>query len=225
MVGDLADFVSRLRGVVPKRWFGEESPNLSAVLIALATPWVWLYELLAYVGQQARIGTATDTWLDLAAVDYFGESLKRKTGEADTFYRLRIKKALLRDAATRSAVKTCILDVCESEPRIFEPANCSDTGAYGAFGSDGACSGLAYGVTGGWGSLNLPLQFFISVGRPAAPGVAMLAGYGIETGAYGSGSISYINLSQLPGQVTDDNIRSALLSALPVNVVAWLRIV
>jgi hypothetical protein len=183
--------------------------------------------VLTYVAHQARIGTATDAWLDLAAVDYFGEDCKRKVGETDFFYRARIKKALLRDAATRGAIRTCILETCESEPRIFELSNSSDAGAYGVLGREGncPCSGLAYGVTGGWGNLNLPLQFFISVRRPPAPGVAMLAGYGVETGAYGSGSISYVDLSQLPGQVTDENIRSALLSVLPVNVIAWLRIV
>jgi hypothetical protein len=87
------------------------------------------------------------------------------------------------------------------------------------------CHGLAYGQTGGWGNLNLPLQFFISVKRPAAPGVAMLAGYGITTGAYGAGSISYVDLSGLPGQVTDHDIRSTLLNLLPVNAVAWLQII
>jgi hypothetical protein len=227
MVGDLTNFVLRLKTVLPKRWFGEESPNLDAILTALATSWVWMYDLLTYVARQARIGTASDTWLDLAAVDYLGQDFKRKAGEADTFYRARIKKALLRDAATRSAIAVGMLDICGSEPRIFEPARTSDTGAYGTLvgTADCPCYGLAYGRTGGWGNLNLPLQFFISVMRPAAPGVAMLAGYGIAIGAYGTGSISYVDLSGLPGQVTDDDIRSTLLNLLPVNAVAWLQII
>src|SRR5689334_3283381 len=104
MVGDLPNFLLRLKTVLPKRWFGEESPNLDAVLTALATSWVWLYRLLRYVAQQARLGTASDMWLDLAAVDYLGQNFRRKAGEADTFYRSRIKQALLRDAATRSAI-------------------------------------------------------------------------------------------------------------------------
>src|SRR3954468_21836593 len=145
MVGDLANFVSRLRAVLPKRWFRDENPNLSAILTGLAAPWTWLYDLLTYVAHQARVGTATDAWLDLAAVDYFGEDCKRKASETDFFYRARIKKALLRDAATRGAIRTCILETCESEPRIFEPANSSDAGAYGALGREGncPCSGLA----------------------------------------------------------------------------------
>ena len=227
MVGDLSNFLFRLKTVLPKRWFGEESPNLDAVLTALATSWVWVYNLLTYVAQQARIGTASDTWLDLAAVDYLGQNFIRKAGEADTFFRARIKQALLRDAATRSAVAAGMLDLCGSEPRIIEPARASDTGAYGTLvgGADCPCYGMAYGETGGWGNLGLPLQFFISVKRPAAPGVAMLAGYGIATGAYGAGSIAYVDLSGLPGEVTDDDIRSTLLSLLPVNATAWLQLI
>jgi hypothetical protein len=53
----------------------------------------------------------------------------------------------------------------------------------------------------------------------------MLAGYGVSTGAFGNGSISYVNVSGLPGQVTDDDIRSTLLSLLPVDAVAWLQII
>jgi len=134
---------------------------------------------------------------------------------------------LLRDAATRSAINAGILDLCGSEPWIFEPARCSDTGAYGTSGggADIPYTGLAYGVTGGWGNLNLPLQFFVSIKRPAAPGVAMLAGYGTSAGAYGNGSISYVNVSGLPGRISDDDIRSTLLSLLPLNAVAWLQIV
>lgn len=43
MTGSLADMVSRLWAVLPKRWFAEQSPNLSAILQSLATPWAWLY--------------------------------------------------------------------------------------------------------------------------------------------------------------------------------------
>ncbi|PPQ34333.1 hypothetical protein [Rhodopila globiformis] len=227
MVGDLKDFVLRLKTVLPKRWFGEETPNLDAILSAVATPWVWLYDLLAYVAQQARITTASDVWLDMAAVDYFGSGVQRKPGEADTFFRARIKKALLRDATTRTAITAGIRDVCGSEPDIFEPARTADTGAYGSFlgAANCPCYGMAYGQAGGWGNLHLPLQFFITVKRPAAPGVATLAGYGITTGAYSGGSISYVDLSGLPGEITDDDIRSALLSLLPVNATAWLQII
>ncbi len=85
-------------------------------------------------------------------------------------------------------------------------------------------TGLAYGQAGGWGNLELPLQFFITVARPPTPGVSMLAGYGTPNGGYCEGAISYVDLALLPGNVTDQDIQSTLCSLLPVNAVAWLRI-
>jgi len=226
MTGDLSDIVSRLQCVLPKRWFGDQSPNLTAIITSIATPWVWLYGLLTYVISQTRIGTATDDWLDLIALDFFGWRLKRKSGEGETSYRTRIQRNMLREAATRSAISSCMEDLTGSVPRIFEPANCSDTGSYGtlANGSAAANSGLAYGAFGGWGSLNLPFQFFVTITRPPTPGVGVLAGYRTNAGGYGEGSIAYVALSQLPGQVTDEDIQKNLSSLLPVNTVAWLQI-
>jgi hypothetical protein len=227
MTGDLSDFISRLRTVLPKRWFSEQSPNLDALLTSIATPWVWLHNLITYVITQTRLATATDKWLDLIAIDYFGHKLDRKTNEADFAYRSRIQAALLREAATRYAVSDGLEYLIGAPPTIFEPANCMDTGAYGA--SEGMPNipgtGMAYGLTGGWGSLKLPLQFFVTARRPATPGVGMLAGYGTSNGGYGQGSISYIDLSLLPGHVTDADIQTTLSSLLPVNAVAWLRII
>jgi hypothetical protein len=227
MTGDLADMVSRLLAVLPKRWFGEQSPNLSAILTSLATPWTWVYDLLGYTINQTRLATATDDWLELIAYDYCGNSLKRHTGEADVFYRIRIQNALMREAATRSAVSTGLESLIGSTPVIFEPAKTLDTGAYGtlAQGSSASANGLAYGQAGGWGSLSLPMQFFITVVRPPTPGVGMLAGYGIPIAGYGAGAISYVDLALLPGAVTDQEIQSTLCSLLPVNTVAWLQII
>jgi hypothetical protein len=226
MTGDLADLISRLWTVLPKRWFAEQSPNLAAVLSSIATPWVWLYDLNLYVIAQGRLATATSDWLDLIAADYFGSSLRRKANEADPSYRSRIQAALLREAATRSAVSAGLTSLTGKQPIIFEPANCTDTGSYGGSGVPGMQgTGMAYGLAGGWGSLLLPLQCFISATRPATPGIGMLAGYGTSNGGYGEGAISYVDLSLLPGQVSDADIRAALCSLLPVNTVAWLRII
>jgi hypothetical protein len=226
MTGDLADFMSRLRTVLPNRWFAGQSPNLSAVLQSIATPWVWLYDLIAYVTSQTRISTASDSWLDLIADDFFGALLPRKPNESDSSYRLRIEAALLREAATRSAVASGLEALTGSQPVIFEPANCMDTGSYGTLSNSFPLSGtgLAYGQAGGWGNLALPLQFFVTATLPPTPGVSMLAGYGTLNGGYGEGAISYVDLSSLPGTVTHQDIQSTLCSLLPVNAVAWLRI-
>jgi hypothetical protein len=226
MAGDLNDIVNRLWSALPKRWFAEQSPNLTTVLTCIATPWVWLYNFILYVRLQTRLVTATEDWLDLIANDYFGRKLQRKPGEADFAYRARIQNALLQGAATRVAVSSGIEKLVGTRPNIFEPANCMDTGSYGAINGHPqlTATGLAYGRVGGWGSLELPLQFFISTTRPPVPGVGMLAGYGTSYGGYGEGSISYVDLSLLPGQVTDRDIQTTLSDLLPINAVAWLKI-
>ena len=81
MTGSVADMVSRLWAVLPRRWFAEQSPNLSAILQSLATPWAWLYDMITYVIIQTRVSTATDTWLDLISYDFFGDILIRKLNE------------------------------------------------------------------------------------------------------------------------------------------------
>jgi hypothetical protein len=226
MTGTVSDIVSRLWTVLPKRWFAERSPNLSAILQSIATPWAWLYGVIGYVILQARLGTATDSWLDLIAYDFFGTGLPRKSSESDLNYRARIRSALLREAATRSAVSAGLEALTGTKPIIFEPANCMDTGSYGTLvpGSAVSGTGLAYGSAGGWGSLKLPLQFFVTTTRPPTAGISMLAGYGTPNGAYGEGLISYIDLALLPGHITDQDIQATLCSLLPVNAVAWLRI-
>jgi hypothetical protein len=226
MTGDLVDIFLRLRSALPKRWFAEKSPNLHALLTCIAGPWVWLYDLIQYSIRQTRIATASDEWLDLIAVDYFGSGLRRRVGEADTAFGVRIRAALLREAATRSAIASGLQDLTGIVPVIFEPANCMDTGGYGTAAGDPALqsTGLAYGQAGGWGSLNLPYQVFVTATRPLVPGVAMLAGYGTFGGGYGQGSLGYVALSLLPGQVTDTEIQDTLRDLLPINAVAWLRI-
>jgi hypothetical protein len=224
MTGSLQDIVSRLRTVLPKRWFGERSPNLVSVLQSIATPWVWLYGMITYVISQTRVGTATGSWLDLIAHDFFGARLARKHSEPDQRYRSRIKAALLREAATRLAVSSGLEALTGLRPYIFEPANCLDTGSYGG-PSTSSGTGMAYGKAGGWGNLQLPLQFFITVSRPPTPGVSMVSGYGTPNGGYGRGMASYVDLTLLPGTVTDQDIQSTLCSLLPLNALAWLRII
>ncbi len=227
MLGDVLDFVSRLTAVLPKRWFGDQTPNLLALLGAIATPWSWLYSLIDYTKCQSRISTASDGWLDLAASDYFGSNLIRNINESDVQFRVRILAGMLPTAGTRSALSAQLQNLTGIAPAIFEPANCLDTGSYGEPLSTGiiAGGGMAYGQAGGWGSLALPYQLFVTATRPATPGVGMLGGYGCPAGGYGVGESSYVNLELLPGNVTETDIQTAVCRLLPVNAVAWLRII
>lgn len=71
----------------------------------------------------------------------------------------------------------------------------------------------------------MPYQFFVSVVRPATPGVAKLSGYACSSGGYGAGQLAYVALAELPGAVSDAEIQTQVRRILPVNATAWLRII
>ena len=107
-------------------------------------------------------------------------------------------------------------DLTGQTPIIFEPTRPADTGAWNG--------PLGYGAAGGWGNMNLPFQFFLTAFRAQGSGVAIVAGYGTGQGCYGGGTIQYANLAMLTGQITDQDLRNAVTSILPVATTAWIRI-
>lgn len=211
MIGDPPDIVARLKAVLPSRWFPDSTPTLDAVLNGLATTWSALYDLLATVRTQTRLATATDSFLGGISTDFFGSRLPRHVSESDPAFRNRLGRELLRDRATRKAVVTMLSDLTGRAPIIFEPALPADTGGYNS-------PSLAYGAAGGWGSLVLPFQCFITAYRPHGSGIATIAGYGTP------GPLARANLAMVEGQVTDADIMVAITSVLPTAAIAWTRI-
>ena len=222
MIGDQQDMVSRLRDVLPLRWFPDSTPVLDSLLNGLGWAWACLYGLVQYVRVQARISTAQGIWLDIAARDYFGRRLRRANREGDDLFRVQIQRGLIRERGTRGSILSALLDLTGRSPTIFEPANPLDTGGYG--GTAGTGGGVAYGAAGGWGNLNLPFQCFITAYRPTGNGIASVAGWGGTGGGYGLGSIEYASLSMIEGQITDSDINAAITDVLPVSVIGWTRI-
>lgn len=228
MTGDAPDILSRLKAVLPSRWFADETPILDGMLTGFAWGWAWVYSLLDYAIAQTRIATATDVWLDMMAQDFFATRLHRRIGERDNPFRQRIIQELVRTRATRGAVVSILTDLTGRVPHIFEPARSTDTGAYGNLaGSDGG--GLAWGVAGGWGNLTLPFQCFITAYRPSGSGIASVVGWGggMSTsgmGAYGIGAIEYASLDMVQGHVTDADIYQAVADVMPVAAIGWTQI-
>ena len=211
MTGDRADIVSRLKGVLPSRWFPDTTPVLDAVMSGLAAGWASLYALLASVRLQTRIATATGGFLDGCSADFFGAKLSRRTAETDQAFRSRIHTALVQEHATRPALVAAITALTGSAPTIFEPARPADTGAY----NTGA---LAFGAAGSWGSLSLPFQVFVTVRRPEPMGIATIAGYGT------AGPLARASLSDAGGQVSDPDIYATVASVVPTASIAWTTI-
>ena len=221
MLGDQPDMLARLRAVLPTYWFPDSAPVLDGLLNGLAAGWAWSYQQLQYVKAQTRIATATDIWLDVIADDFFGNRLSRRPGQSDSALRGRIQRELFRERGTRGAIASVLLDLTGRAPIIFEPARPTDTGGYGGLHAGG---GVAYGSAGGWGSLVLPYQCFITAFRPVGSGIAMVGGWGCPAGAYGRGAIQYAGLEMVQGQVADRDICEAVAGVLPVAVIAWTRI-
>ena len=157
---------ARLRSALPGRWFGDVAPVLDGVLAGIAAIWVAVFAQLQAAIMQTRIATATAAFLDMIAVDFFGARFRRRVAEADVSFRGRLLRELRRERGTRGAVVAVLSDLTGRAPLVFEPARPADTGAWG--------SGAGYGVAGGWGSLELPFQCFVTALRPTGQGIALV---------------------------------------------------
>ncbi len=104
-----------------------------------------------------------------------------------------------------------LTDLTGRAPIIFEPARPADTGGYNS-------ASLAYGAAGGWGSLALPFQCFVTAYRPHGSGIATIAGYGTPS------PLARASLAMVEGQVTDADIMTAITSVLPTAAIAWTQI-
>ncbi len=156
MKGDQDDFVSRLNLTLPQGWFGDIATVLGGLFAGMGSAWATLYGLLQLVRVEARLSTVTDRFLDLACVDFFGARLARRGAEADDMLRARVQRAIHRLRGTRQSLIDAASEAGYSAS-VFEPARPADTGAYSTPG------GLAWGVAGGWGSLQMPLECFLTV--------------------------------------------------------------
>lgn len=218
MIGDQTDFQNRLKALIPNGWFTVGlSPLLDGVLAGIANILSFIYGLFAYLRLQTRISTATDGFLDLIAGDFFGNKLYRSTGQTDASFRATIIAGILRPRNTRAAVVSIVTQLTGRAPIIFEPRRPADTGVYGG-------PGLAYGLVGGYGSLQLAYQSFVTVFRPPGQGIPNVAGYGIPTGAYNTASQSeYVSESMLNG-LTDADLYSAVDSVRPAAYRIWVAL-
>ena len=235
--GDVDDMAWRIYVVLPQRWFPDlqSAPILRGLLSGFGQAWSFCFALIVYAKQQARIASATGSFIDMLASDFFGSELRRRPQENDAAFRARIEANLLSEKVTRSGVCSAVSRLTGASVQAFEPGRPADTGGYGGSGVPTCGGGFGYGSVGlAYGSLNLPYQILLRVTRPASiTDVLQVSGYGSLTnatlqrasGGYNVGALEYVSETFLGNTVTDDDIRSMILSVIPVNTIAWLSFV
>lgn len=216
MTGDSLDILSRVKRLIPNRWFSFVAPYRDALMGGLSDGAAWSYSLISYARLQTRIATSTGIFLDLIAFDFLGRYLLR-SGANDAVFRAQIKATILQERVTRQGMINALTTVTGSPPAIFEPWNTGDTGAYGV-------PTFAYGAAGGWGSMNLPGQVFVKARHAIGPLTPNVGGFGNYPGGYGGGSVEYINPDQEAGVVDEAQILATILATKPTGAIVWTQI-
>src|SRR6266550_1991725 len=180
--GDAADILSRVKHLLPSRWFAWVAPYRDAVIGGLSDLASWSYSWIIYARLQSRLATATSLWLDILCYDFLARNLLR-AGATDSVFRILIKATILKERVTRPGMSTAVTTLTGNVPWIFEPWNTGDTGAYSS--STKKYGQFGYGVgKGGYGSMQLPGQVFMRVVRGFPGGVPGVGGYGSGEGGY-----------------------------------------
>lgn len=224
--GDSADIVSRVKRLIPNRWFAYLAPYRDAILGGLADLAARSYSFIAYARSQSRLATAYGIWLDILSYDFLGRALVRN-GTADDVFRAVIQATILQERVTRAGMIAAIQKLTGFTPFVFEPWNTFDTGAYSGSRASGAVQygSMGYGVgQGGYGNMQLPAQVFMNVTRGAGSGIPGVGGYTNNISGWGVGKIEYAGpLSEQSG-VTNVLIYQMINMTKPTGSTMWVAI-
>ena len=216
--GDQHDFYNRLHTLLPAGWFADESPVLHGALTACAKSLAWCHSLYVYARSQTRLETANRGGLDIAAYDFFGNSLLRPAGLSDKQFRMQIKTSLLRERGTRQAIIDIIEALTGNTPAVFETLRPADTGAYGG-------PALGYGVAGRYGSYNLPYQAFVEVSRPKGKNDSLLTDSNVLSSGYSNAPDEDYVAGRISARgVKDAQIYAAVAAVKMEGTLVWVRI-
>ena len=133
---DVSDsaFATRLAALIPRGWANDSAKQsggvLYALLDAIGTQFEVVQNQAIYALGSTRIQTAAAPELDDASKDFLGSFLPRPNGMSDANYSALIISNLLPNAVTRNAISGAIQALTGVAPRIVEPWNPADTGAW-----------------------------------------------------------------------------------------------
>jgi hypothetical protein len=128
-----AQFAQRLAALFPNGWASQDAKSggvLYALLLALGTQLNAVLGQVQYADSAVYVGSETAPELDLAGLDFYGGSRPRPPGANDAAYAALILSGLFQPAATRIAIFNAIQRLTGYPPRMIEPWNPNDTGAW-----------------------------------------------------------------------------------------------
>lgn len=128
-----AEFASRIADLFPRDWGSDDakqSGNVFAVFLAAGEQMHSVLGEIQYAALAQRILTETSPELDLASVDFLGDTLPRPPGMDDANFAQLIIDSLFQPAATRSALQNAVARLTGVVPRMLEPWNIFDTGVW-----------------------------------------------------------------------------------------------
>lgn len=225
VTGSSADIQDRIIKVIPKKWFSWVAPGRDAIIGALSDPSAWCYNWIQYARAQSRLATSYGIWLDIFSYDYLGRFLPRG-GMSDGVYKVLIKATILQERVTRAGMVSALTTLNGTVPKIFEPWNTGDTGAYSSASPTGfKCGQFGYGVgNGGYGNMRLPAQAFIDIKRGANSGIPGVGGYTNNVAGWGVGKLEYAGSVLALTGITNSIIYKLIANTKPTGAIMWTRI-
>ena len=220
---DADGFAQRLAALTPSQWSSltARSPGgvLYALLKAVGGNMAVQESGLLYAQQSIYLTQATGAALDLAALDFFGTSIMRASGESDSAFRARLMANLLLPAATRQALSAALTSLTGVVPRIIYPWSPADTGGWGLSYWDVDTPVTPFRWTG-----VAPYQGFIETPLPTSNdlmGTNPVPCY--DDGIYWDVAGSLLaDLTFIGGGISA--VDAAINAVKPEGVVAWVKI-
>lgn len=164
-------FAQRLAQLFPRGWASDDakqSGNVYSLLLSLGNQLRVTQAEVQYALAAQRLQTETTPELDDASLDFYGGALARRANQSDADFAATIIANLFQPAATRSALFNALAALTGSAPRMMEPWNVYDTGAW---------RNLSYwnvdtvANPARWGNGSLRYQGYIETAPPSIPAI------------------------------------------------------
>lgn len=220
-------FAQRMAAMFPNSWVNTSEPQPGGVLYSLmysvGTQFNFEELGIQYAKNTARIATATDTALDTVALDFFGSTIMRFSGESDSSFRVRIQNALFTPSVTRTAIQNAVKQVVGHTPRMGEPWSPGDTavidGTFTYLDVDSAV------VPSRIGDPSLRYQGFVETTYPLFVNSGGNPIYGISNGwAFGSISSSFW-APAFAFQNPQGQVYNTILKTKAEGTIVWVKFI